>query len=209
MHDAVHPTRPIAPPTRPGVTDAHIRRAWPMVFGILFIVLAALELLAALWGIVSLMLDDVWSAMIQSGNAAGGQPNTMTFSELMPASPAIMQVVNGITVIIAFVGLIGGITLLARRRLGVTLLIIYAWMEIVPHTGWAMYTVWQQMGLSSKLMAQNGNPGMPGPIMIMATVAGILFVILFKAAPALTYLLWLRRASVREDIGRWQSTTST
>lgn len=187
---------PAAPPTRP--QEVHVAKkstTWPTVFGVIGIA----------WGAFIVLSVGCTVAMMpfQIGMAEAAQSETerLLYEQTAQQAPMTMtlSIVSGLAAIVLIVA---GAMLLSRRVLGVKLYAFWSWFDIVTTIGGS---IWGAI-LLARLFDSLGTNGTSDPA-VFAALIGAAFSMVFGLLTLIlpiTFLIWIRRERIREEIRGWR-----
>ncbi len=181
------PTTPAAPPTARSGRTYKRRSRWPLVFGIVGIVLAAWGLLGSIGGIFSMEMMH-------------GTP--------MPP-PAVAWTSIAVSIALAAILLAGSIGLLSRRPWTAPTLWWWAIISVIYLVGSTVATVAFPDTFMPQLTQAGAGTGAQGPppaMMRTFVYFGAIIGLLFGLAWPTIVLLWMSRRAVREEVRDWGST---
>ncbi len=196
------PPTPMTPPTDAGAIPLR-KSTWPMVIGIIAIILGSL---ATPGGCMSLGS----SAMF--GLFASAMPEEQ--AEMMDATKAfmpLMMIAAGLTTPIAIVLLIGGIGLTKRSPWSPKTCRIWAGLKmlIVVYGSIIGYLVQQaQMEAMQRMLEEDPNtagamPGFLGTFMAIIGPLILVFAIVWGWALPIFMLIWFSRRKIKAEIAQW------
>ncbi len=173
------PYRPVEP----------VRTVWPTVLGIIGIIFGAFGILSGLWAGVAEMVPALHQA-------AASQPT--------PISGTYAMITGLVNIALAVLLLVGGITLIGRRALAVTLLKTWAIVDIITAIGGFVFVL---AGMSQMVQTmQQQNPAMakaPPAVLEAAIIGGICIGGLFALALPIFTLIWFGRQKIKDEIAAW------
>jgi hypothetical protein len=173
-----------APPTSPGVVTAlKPASTWPMVVGIIAVVLGGFGILGGIWGIVApLIMGRMFAAASQ---------------DVQMIDPAIGLPLAVLGLALACMLAAGGIGLLRRRRWAVPVLLWWSWLKVVFSTASLLITIPVTLKAVDAAGANSPMPMMP--IIMASLVLGLLWA---WALPVFI-IIWFRRGVIRGEVAGW------
>jgi hypothetical protein len=184
-----------APPTRAGpLGEGAIQRsALPTVIAILAIIFGVL-------GIASRLFSAIWMQVMPQFGA--GDPEMEAMMASLEHWTVWSLLSTGIGIVLAAILLAGGIALARRRRVGVTILVTWAWVRMV----FAMFETIIAVGMQrEQLAAMRQSPGAvlpPGLDIGMLVGTAVVTIVLAIALP-IVVLLVLKGRKAQEEIKTW------
>jgi hypothetical protein len=173
-----------APPTTGGPVNAAPSQ-WPMVFGVIGIILAVLHLIG---GAAALLITVIAPRLSDADpNAIGGQTTGANALELIPPAVLIPQHVAG--VVLAGVLLAASVWLLQRRRRGVRWLRTYSIASIAVTLA--------STAINLPFLTDNLSLG---GIEIWGMVVGLVWALIFPVIA----LWWTGKSRIKSDVETWQ-----
>ncbi len=196
------PPTPMTPPTDAGAIPPR-KTTWPMVIGIIAIILGSL---AALQGCMGLG----WSAV--AGVFTSALPEEQ--AGMMDATKALtplMMISAGLTLAVAIVLLIGGIGLTKRSPRSPKTCRIWAGLKmlLVVYSSIVGYLVQQaQMEAMQRMLEEDPNmagamPGFFGTIMAIVGPLFLVFAIVWGWALPIFMLIWFSRRKINAEVAQW------
>ena len=170
--------------------------SWPIVVGIIAIVLAVLDLLGSCGGIVTPFFADAIKEM-----APAGQPTGMEFMQQNMAwtvGQALLSMGAAVLLLVAAIGL------MKRRAWAVQPCLVWAILKIVlvligVVTGYAI----AQETFESVAQQTPGMPGMSSGLFKSFAVIGMCFGLVFGLALPVFMLIWFSRAKIKAEVAGW------
>jgi hypothetical protein len=200
---AAAPPMPAAPPTYRGTAPIYrVPPAWPMVLGVIGIVLGSFGALQGAGGVLSAVFMKFFTGYIpQSGPGAMGMQQSMM--QFQGAQVALGFLTLGIGVLL----IIASVSLVRRRRTGVTLTKIWALAKLVLGGLTVVLTYWIQKA-QIEAMAKDGAPV---PVAFANAMLGFGVVLTFgwMAVWPVFCFIWYARRSVKEEVARWSTDTGS
>lgn len=168
----------------------HERSKWPMIVGILAIVLGAWGILGAAWQAVALLLA-----------SRGTMPNQPT-----PFPPEYMVPAGVVALGLSILTLACGIGLVRRRRWSVAGLRVWAvltLLSLVVNAAVTMSYLPQFLAEVEQQMSATGGGPPPGFMKyMMIAMMAVGFVI--GLTPPVFMLIWFGRQSIRQEVAGWK-----
>lgn len=181
-----------SPPTEPGTIEpAERRSAWPVVFGVIGILVAGIELLAA---------TCFGTALLGFGlSTLAGGPERLSRTPAYTGTHLTIEFIHlGLLVLLSIVLLIASVGLLRRRPAAPRLAARWAMLRILLAGLHAA---------SAILVVSFGAADARGYVDAEETIGALLVVYLPVLAASIAFpilmLLWLSRGRVGDDIARW------
>lgn len=196
--DQYPPSTP--PPAPPAAVPPPPPRAWPMVIGIIAIILGAL---GALGGCVGMAVTP-FLRVIEKVVPAGQAPQLEGLAELVPS----MLILAFAGLVIAVLLLIGGIGLVRRRRWGMTACLAWAVVKIIFVVAHNVFGYLVNVAQFEQIETMTGNAGGPPlPVEFFAGMGalGACFGIAWGWALPIFMLIWFTRRKIRDEVREWGS----
>ncbi len=196
------PPTPMTPPTDAGAIPPR-KTTWPMVLGIIAIILGSLATLRGCMSIGS-------SAMF--GLFASAMPEEQ--AEMMEATKAfapLIMISSGLTMAIAIVLLIGGIGLTKRNPRSPKTCKIWAGLKMVLVVYSSIVTFLStqaQMEAMQRMLEEDPNtaaamPGFFGTLMAIIGPVILVFAIVWGWALPIFMLIWFSRRKIKAEVAQW------
>ena len=196
------PPTPIVPPTDAGAIQPR-KSTWPMVIGIIAIILGSLATLRGCMSIGS-------SAMF--GLFASAMPEEQ--AEMMEATKAfapLIMISSGLTMAIAIVLLIGGIGLTKRNPRSPKTCKIWAGLKMVLVVYSSIVTFLStqaQIEAMQRMLEEDPNtagmmPGFFGTLMAIIGPVILVFAIVWGWALPIFMLIWFSRRKIKAEVAQW------
>ncbi len=184
-----------APPTAPG-----LRRAgdpvWPLVIGILVMVLSAFAMLHGAIGLFRPAIMDVFDGVMPSK-----APNP---AAVMARWAPGLRICAVVTLGLAGLAMASGHGLLRCRRWSITTALAWSWLKIV----WALTLSGVVLLMGQEQIAAVSQEaklsGAKAGVVHLVLVFGLLLLTLWRAALPVFLLLWFNRAKVRQQVAGWR-----
>lgn len=183
---------PFAPPTAPGPLPprAPARPAWPLVLGIVLIVLAALGIVIDL------------SAVVGWRYTGFETPETRQMEAAMLRYRPWLVVTSAVSLVLGAMALAGGIGLVRRRPWSIAL--VYGWAILrLPVALVGVLLGYRMQEVMFQQMAT--PPGAPfAPNMAVFQVIGALVGLAWGWGLPIFFVIWLSRRRSRDEIATWR-----
>ena len=183
----------MTPPTDIG-EPPDVPSRWPMVFGVIGIIIASFGLLGGCCGIG---LASMWPAYVDWLSNFVADDKMIEAMRLM-RPPLAWTVLSGILgLVIAVLLMIGSIRLIRRNASGVTVCKIWAWINIP----------WTLIAVPVSIMIQ---PQMPPDLqqgalgMQAGAVIGPCIGVVWGLAFPIVMLIWFARRAIKDDVRGWE-----
>ena len=193
--DPADPT-PLTPPIQPAVPYTFARPSWPVVIGIIAIVLGALGVLGGCWATIAYPVMAVIFRAAPKQATAG-----LDLLQEWRGWTLTMGIASGVLAVFL---LSAGIGLCRRRRWAISVAWWWAVLKMVfVLVGAVMAVVMQQ----AQFTAIGGQGGAPAPLppgstlLIGAVTAG--FTVIWGWALPVFMIVWLSRGTIKREIGGW------
>jgi hypothetical protein len=184
----------MAPPTEPGEIERP-RTQWPMVVGVISIVLGSLGVLGGLCGTIGQLFMGTLMSMAED-------PEAQKMAGAMAAATPY-QATSGVMMLIAAALLLAsGIGLVRRRRWGVKLSVVWAVVRIVFAVAQAVLAYLAHEAMMRELAKDPSIPLPPG-MMWMGGLMGAAIGLVWGVAYPAFVLIWLNRRAVKEETAEW------
>jgi len=183
-----------APPTMPGeVIQGRPASAWPTVFGVIGIILAA-------WGILStgcgaIMLAGVGGAL----GSMGGMGQQMQAAGLTGIAMIVGVLKLIVSMGLAVFLLVASIGVLKRTRSGADQMVMWSWARIVLGI---IFLVLELATTNYGAVQQQGG-GVPQGVLIGSIIFGVVIGLVFMLWFPVLNLIWFNRATIRAEVSQW------
>lgn len=191
--------QPATPPRQPGTLGVQPDPpSWPMVFGVIAIVLGALGCLGGCWGAVSpLFLGAVFEMVPKDAQPAGLEQ----FREWGPWITISSLVSLGVAILL----LVSGIGLVQRRRWAVNVSRCWAVVKILLVLASALFAITIQKGQFEALSKQQQlPPGFGGGFLMAIGFFSVIFSVIWGWAFPVLLLIWLALAKSKNEYAGWR-----
>ncbi len=196
------PPTPMTPPTDAGAIQPR-KSTWPMVIGIIAIILGSLATLQGCMGLGWPALAGLFTSAL-SEEQAGMMDATKSLTPLMMIS-------SGLTMAIAIVLLIGGIGLTKRSPRSPKTCRIWAGLKmlLVVYSSIVAYLVQQaQMEAMQRMLEEDPNApaamvGFFGTLMAIIGPVIFVFAIVWGWALPIFMLVWFSRRKIKAEVAHW------
>ena len=192
------PPTPMTPPTDVAAIPPK-QSTWPMVIGIIAIILGSLAALGGCFGLVSSLFLDQFMSLVPQGEA---EEMTSALDGLKPA----LIISGALTMVLAIVLLIGGIGLLRRRAWGRSTCLTWAGLKMALVVGNSVLSyIVQQAQFQAMAEDPNMAGSMPGflPALMQALgVVGLVIGLLWGWALPIFVLVWFSGSTIKAEIAR-------
>ena len=198
----IPPPTPITPPTDAGAIPPR-KTTWPMVLGIIAIILGSLATLRGCMGIGSSAIFGLFASAMPEEQA-----------EMMEATKAfapLIMISSGLTMAIAIILLIGGIGLTKRNPRSPKTCKIWAGLKMVLVVYGSIVTFLStqaQMEAMQRMLEEDPNtagmiPGFFGTLMAIVGPVILVFAIVWGWALPVFMLIWFSRRKIKDEIAQW------
>ncbi len=195
QQDSLPSAQPVAPPTQPGAIAAPVKRStWPMVIGILAIVLGGGGFLLGVWGAINSFIFEKYMAAIPQQDAS------LTVMQDWKAWNVASSLLNSV---LGALLLFGGISLV--MKLARTRKIITAWalIKIVAVVFTTILGVKVQQDMFAAMRQGPNMPPMGNTFYAAMGVVGMAFGLLWGWAFPVFVLIWFRRKKIKSQVAGW------
>jgi hypothetical protein len=198
----------VAPPTVPGELESPTRRrssTWPVVIGIIAVIVGSLGALTNLWGAVAPFFMHAFTGVVASMPNNGQAQDPGAMFEAMSEYRYWMLATSGFAVVLSIWLLITGILLMARHRAAWRLSVTWACLKLVAVVAAVMVTYVVQR---AQFEAMNTNPNSPAPAMFgkMTSIMAIgtsCVVLVWGWAFPIFILIWFYLRPIRTETADW------
>ncbi|HMQ15039.1 MAG TPA: hypothetical protein PKC49_03610 [Phycisphaerae bacterium] len=185
-----------APPTQPSnAPGARPATKWPLVIGVIAIVLGALQVLNAAMSPLGLLITE---QMEQIAPGAAAQ------AEVMRHWTAWIILTAVVGLILGSFQVVWAIMMVRRRSACRRLAFAWAWLALLSAIVQAamMYPMQLEMFEAMESGGQFRSPMPPGFGPLMAVLTAVMTLVMGAALPVFV-LIWLRRRRIREEVQAW------
>jgi hypothetical protein len=199
----------MTPPMQTGGVPAR-PTSWPMVIGIILIVVASLGLLSnGCGGVANLFMPAIMSRMQQQS----GQSDPIVQVQMDIIHKYIgWNIANALVmVVLGIILLVGGISMVKRKRSGVSMSVVWAvariiWAIPASYVGSLVFN--DTVEAMRKAAEQNPNAQQPPPgmfgLMQSFGAVGVVIGVVFACAIPVFVLVWLNRPAIKAETAQWQ-----
>ena len=196
------PPTPMTPPTDAGAIQPKAS-AWPMVIGVIAIILGSLATLQGCMGLG-------WPALAALFTSAMPEEQAEMMDATKAFAPLIM-ISSGLTMAIAIVLLIGGIGLTKRSPWSPKTCKIWAGLKmlLVVYSSIVTFLSTQaQMEAIQRMLEEDPNtagvmPGFFGTLMAIIGPVILVFAIVWGWALPIFMLIWFSRRKIKAEVAQW------
>ena len=196
------PPTPMTPPTDAGAIPPR-KTTWPMVLGIIAIILGSLATLQGCMGLG-------WPALAGLFTSALPEEKAEMLDATKSLTPLIM-ISAGLTMAIAIVLLIGGIGLTKRNPRSPKTCKIWAGLKMVLVVYSSIVTFLStqaQMEAMQRMLEEDPNtagmmPGFFGTLMAIIGPVILVFAIVWGWALPIFMLIWFSRRKIKAEVAQW------
>ena|GEM_PF-5069268 len=197
------PTGP--PPVNPGTFQPNSSK-WPKTIGILAIVMALIGLTGGLFRLLSAVLQKVQLENLVKMKLADATAVHSFIAQWIPLQTGFGVVMGAIAILL----LLGGILLLKRRKVSVTIIRVWAIAYLIG----GFYFLIRSLPLVSRQMELVMTPAMQGkgdalqmrPLMEGVAIGakiGVGLALVWVLVCSLFFLIWFGRRRIREETKTW------
>lgn len=206
---SLHPTGPlIAPPVQAGIVPVR-PTTWPMVIGVIAIVIGGIGILSnGCGGLLGPLIQSQMAGMFPQGS------NPMLDIQVTIGKKYLwFQIGNALTLTALGILLIAaGVGIIRRRSWARRSALAWAWLRIVvcipaSYVGYMIAMETMQALANASNSGAAGAPPMPGGFMMLFQVFGAVGVVIGTAmvcaCPVFT-LIWFNRRTIRVEVAQWK-----
>lgn len=184
---------PIAQPAPPTVRPPYIppprQTSWPVVLGILAIILGTVGVLGLIWQAVAAMIPSISAA-------AASQPS--------PVPKALVPIMGLFNAVLSVMLLAGGISLIRRRRFGARLLKVWAGVDVVFTVAASVVSAAGMSGMLAQMQQQNpAAASVPPGMMAGFVIGGACVGLVMGLGPPVFTLIWFGRRKIKDEVSTW------
>ncbi len=195
QQNVIPSAQPVAPPTQPGAIAAPVKRStWPMVIGILAIVLGGGGFLTGAWGAISSVIFEKFMASIPQQRA---MLTVMQEWRAWNVASSLLTATAGVLLLIA------GISLVMKRPRARKIITTWALIKIVAVVFTSILTVKVQEDMFAAMRQDPNMPPMGGTFYAAMGVFGMAVGLLWGWAFPIFVLIWFRRKKIKSEVAGW------